>query len=161
MTLTKQQVREVLDVYIQAWGGPGSRPHLLLTFDGPLMDSLREYWASEWSSCHRLPSPTSSATPTGDERHRALLHTGVLAPARSLLPAGRWRRGRRPDPLPGPARLAGRLPCPRRPPQPGRGVRGPPACNANNPQGMIRGLPAFLGLPGLAKRSRADLAAQL
>jgi hypothetical protein len=30
-----------------------------------------------------------------------------FAPARSLLPPGRWRRGRRPDPLPGAARLAG------------------------------------------------------
>jgi hypothetical protein len=35
MTLTKQQVRKRM------------REVALLTFDGPLIDSLREYWASE------------------------------------------------------------------------------------------------------------------
>ena len=35
----------------------------LLTFDGPLIDGLREYWASE--GLPAVPSPTSSATRTG------------------------------------------------------------------------------------------------
>jgi len=51
----------------------------LLTFDGPLIDSLREYWASE-----ELPaaaSPTSSATRTGNERPRAL-HLSLDPPIR-------------------------------------------------------------------------------
>jgi hypothetical protein len=68
MTLTKQQVREVLDVYIRAgkaktrissaqWGATFDdtaqqvrkrmREVALLIFNGPLISSLREYWASE------------------------------------------------------------------------------------------------------------------
>ena len=38
MTLTKQ-VREVLDVYIRAWEGPGSRPHLHDLTEGPALAS--------------------------------------------------------------------------------------------------------------------------
>jgi hypothetical protein len=86
----------------------------LLTFDGPLIDSL--------------PSPTSSPTRTGDERHRALRHAGVLARARPLLPPGRWWRGRRPDPLPGAARGAGPLPYPQRP------LRPVEACEGQRPR---------------------------
>jgi hypothetical protein len=42
-------------------------------------------------------------------------YTQAFSPLpRPLLPPGRWRRGRRPDPLPGPARLAGSPPRNRR-----------------------------------------------
>jgi hypothetical protein len=38
------------------------------------------------------------------------------------------------DPLPGAVRLAGSLPCPQRPPLPGRGVRGPPGPGNHRPR---------------------------
>jgi hypothetical protein len=72
-------------------------------------DSLREYWASEVVELSLAALAHNSPTRTGDERHRALLHAGVLAPARPLLPPGIRRR---PNPLPGPARPAGPLPYP-------------------------------------------------
>jgi SnoaL-like domain len=123
MTLTKQQVREVLDVYIRAW--EDQDPDLICTIftdratyhervmGEPIRgrDGIRSSWQTKvvgtqanitcellnlylddgtaiaeweatfddtaqqvrkWSSCHRLPSPTSGAARTGDERHRAL-----------------------------------------------------------------------------------------